>query len=561
MLSSENWQEELRTRALDGVLGETNVRSIAWRAFLWQNELDGDEQTLLDDDDDRSKIVAKVRRCSSSASEWHDELSKRKEEYARLLGDYVVDPNEAEAVDDPLSQAESSVWNKYFENRELEQVIETDVVRTYPEQEFFRRKDIQEQMSRVLFLYARLYPKLSYRQGMHELLAPVLFLLHREVDFYESEAQDEAEEGGDGDRQFVNVFMQRDTIECEAFWLFLSIMDRAAPWFAVSPRGARGGGRFASSSSSSSSSSSTVDDVVAELNKTAAAATAAANGSDESGGGDDDRSQTMPVVRKCRYIQSVLLKKFDPQLETYLTMLGIEPQIYSLRWVRLLFGREFHLDDLLSLWDGLFAFDGASLSLIDYVAVAMLMFIRQDLLNMDNSSVLKRLFNFPPVESVHIFIERAINLKIGKKPATVQAVDDDDAVQDESDSAQAIVVDGGGAGGGESSPPPSPPAAAAAASQQQPRTLYVDDVAVRDHIDEQRREIERLRVTQQHMASRLERIIYVLQGEFVTATEDRQVQTDSVFLALAELKQVKDIGFGFLPFDAAADFLPPPKQE
>jgi len=45
------------------------------------------------------------------------------------------------------------------------------------------------------------------------------------------------------------------------------------------------------------------------------------------------------------------------------------------RWVRLLFGREFPMQDLLMLWDAIFA-DGISFDLVDYVFVAMLLYIR-----------------------------------------------------------------------------------------------------------------------------------------------------------------------------------------
>ena len=46
------------------------------------------------------------------------------------------------------------------------------------------------------------------------------------------------------------------------------------------------------------------------------------------------------------------------------------------RWIRLLFGREFPLPCVLELWDAVFA-DGPSLSLVDYICVAMLMHIRE----------------------------------------------------------------------------------------------------------------------------------------------------------------------------------------
>jgi TBC1 domain family protein 5 len=45
------------------------------------------------------------------------------------------------------------------------------------------------------------------------------------------------------------------------------------------------------------------------------------------------------------------------------------------RWIRLLFGREFPYDDLLALWDKLFAED-PDLELIDLICVSMLLRIR-----------------------------------------------------------------------------------------------------------------------------------------------------------------------------------------
>lgn len=49
--------------------------------------------------------------------------------------------------------------------------------------------------------------------------------------------------------------------------------------------------------------------------------------------------------------------------------------VCSSRWVRLLFGREFPLQDLLVVWDALLA-DSITLDLVDYVFVAMLLYIR-----------------------------------------------------------------------------------------------------------------------------------------------------------------------------------------
>lgn len=57
-------------------------------------------------------------------------------------------------------------------------VIQQDVVRTFPGVEFFRKPKIQEMMLNILFTYARKYTSMVYRQGMHEVLAPIIFVVH-----------------------------------------------------------------------------------------------------------------------------------------------------------------------------------------------------------------------------------------------------------------------------------------------------------------------------------------------------------------------------------------------
>ena len=49
-----------------------------------------------------------------------------------------------------------------------------------------------------------------------------------------------------------------------------------------------------------------------------------------------------------------------PQLYAALTEKEVQPQLYLLRWLRLLFGREFHLSDSMLVWDALFAYGQAA---------------------------------------------------------------------------------------------------------------------------------------------------------------------------------------------------------
>ncbi|XP_022417497.2 TBC1 domain family member 5, partial [Delphinapterus leucas] len=92
------------------------------------------------------------------------------------------------------------------------------------------------------------------------------------------------------------------------------------------------------------------------------------------------------------------------------------------RWVRLLFGREFPLQDLLVVWDALFA-DGLSLSLVDYIFIAMLLYIRDALISSNYQTCLGLLMHYPLIGDVHSLILKALFLRDPKRnprPVTYQ---------------------------------------------------------------------------------------------------------------------------------------------
>ncbi|XP_041379562.1 TBC1 domain family member 5-like, partial [Gigantopelta aegis] len=233
---------------------------------------------------------------------------------------WVEFSNKSRAIYKSLKQ--TSPWNQFFQDGELKQTITQDIVRTHPDQQFFRQQEIQNSMLDILFCYAKEHPDLGYRQGMHELLAPLLFVLHAECrdDFYLSLSS----------LTYISlelkVVMDPEYIEADAFALFSELME--------------GMQNFYLSAS-----------LEADLHKTSA------------------------IARKLDYIHDLLLKRADEQLYYRLQDLGIPPQTYGIRWIRLLFGREFYLPSVLQLWDALFA-EGVSLALMDYIFVVMLIQIR-----------------------------------------------------------------------------------------------------------------------------------------------------------------------------------------
>ena len=127
-----------------------------------------------------------------------------------------------------------------------------------------------------------------------------------------------------------------------------------------------------------------------------------------------------------------LLSHVDSSLHNHLVDLGVEPQYFALRWLRVLFGREFSLDNLLIIWDEIFLSDNSKVekhaedntdsgfiilhssrgAFISAVAVAMLLHLRSSLLATENPTIcLQRLLNFPKNTDINKLLEKAKSLQ------------------------------------------------------------------------------------------------------------------------------------------------------
>ena len=85
-------------------------------------------------------------------------------------------------------------------------------------------------------------------------------------------------------------------------------------------------------------------------------------------------------------------------------------QIYGIRWLRLLFGREFSFRDTLLLWDTIFA-DSCPPSLCDQLVVALLVALRDLLLRYDYQDAVQLLMKLPSNLSVFYCSQFALYLK------------------------------------------------------------------------------------------------------------------------------------------------------
>ncbi|KAF5592081.1 TBC1 domain protein [Fusarium subglutinans] len=324
----------------------SGCRSLCWKTFLLSTAAEGLSWAQVLDDE--RKLYAEKR----------DHFLK-----------YIKHPEAlAELNIDPLTEDPSSPWNTIRQDEIVRAEIQQDVQRL-PDEASYHEDQTQSTILNILFMYCKLNPERGgYRQGMHELLAPILHVI--EQDAVDPTTLPEEIPLHDA----LIKTLDHSFIEHDAFVLFSKLMERAQSFYEVK-------------------------DVIPAPGSSLRTPKFA--------------EQSSAIVERSKFIHEVCLQKVDPELATHLTNIEILPQIFLIRWIRLLFSREFPFEQFLVLWDTIFAVD-PTLELIDLICVAMLIRIRWDLLEADYSVCLQLLLKYPPppgAHGPHTFVDDALYLR------------------------------------------------------------------------------------------------------------------------------------------------------
>ncbi|KAL6585585.1 hypothetical protein OROMI_002229 [Orobanche minor] len=337
------------------------------------------------------------------------------------------------------------MWSRFFRNAELERMVDQDLTRLYPERgSYFQTSGCQGMLRRILLMWCLRHPECGYRQGMHELLAPLLYVLHVDIKCL-SEVRKSHEDHFADNFEGFSYHENNSTYRFD----FKRLSD------------ASGDDRELQKSSSKASSLTGLDPVTqtivllsdaygaeGELGTVLSekfmehdaysmfdALMSEAHGvvamSDFFSPSPSSCSHSgfTPVIEASSAIYH-LLSIVDSSLHTHLVELGVEPQYFSFRWLRVLFGREFSLENLLVIWDETFACDNTNRekasetlsyfrvldssrgAFISAFAVSMILKLRSSLLATENATLcLQRLLNFPNDVNLTKLISKAKSLQ------------------------------------------------------------------------------------------------------------------------------------------------------
>lgn len=368
---------QLRDKARNGGLRHCQFRSLCWRYFL--HCLPDQNGLWLESCAKSRKQYERVKAKHCSAKQLDDQQSTsnvttdktgdiRKQQQGEGLSASIISAKNKELEEE---QQYLKAANQ-CDHKNVFRTIERDVVRTFPDMEFFRRAEMQGILENVLFNFASENPHLSYKQGMHELLATLLYVLHTDsqnclINY----------EGGYAN-ETIATLLDLKYLEHDVFHLFCALMKSIETWY----------------------QNDEILMVPDPPNKR------------ENGGiiNRSGRQQVSSVLGiKLKMISENIVKNYDLELFNHLEALQIAPQIYGIRWMRLLFGREFEFLDLLTVWDSMIC-DQISMSLTDYIFAGMLVTIREELVNGDYTDCLNNLMRHQ-FKDVQYVIKLALHLR------------------------------------------------------------------------------------------------------------------------------------------------------
>jgi hypothetical protein len=103
-----------------------------------------------------------------------------------------------------------------------------------------------------------------------------------------------------------------------------------------------------------------------------------------------------------------MLELKDAHVADRLKEQGILPQYYAFRWISLILSQEFDLPDVLRLWDSILS-DESRFDYLICVCCAMIVLVRDQILENDFEHNVKLLQNFPPMD-INFVLNRADQL-------------------------------------------------------------------------------------------------------------------------------------------------------
>ena len=357
------------------------IRGFSWRVFLGTISID-----------DKSSLKSWIE----------DTISKRKS--ARKI---IKSSNVTKLKGDPLGglakqeNKDSEGWDSFFNQSETIKLIKFDVERTMPSEKLFQEPFIREIENTILKLFAKNHKKLSYKQGMNEVLSLLIYAMYpyyckSPITKYTNEIVEKwVKDPLENYKEIYHFFHDENELDTDVYYLMENLMIKfgLAKFFYEEPK----------------------------------------------------ESNAKPyLVKRATSIIEKKLGQQDRQLYHHFLKQNLDYCMVFQRWLKCLFKREFPLRNVCLIWDNLFANEAekpsGELACLDYIVVAMLENIKDDLFNRDNSEMFEKLLKYPDVNPFSKLLELAEKIKENLTMNNFEQIDNEKNNQFSSSSKEQPIV-------------------------------------------------------------------------------------------------------------------------
>ena len=316
---------------------------------------------------------------TKSKKNWVEVVSSQREEYKNKFKKYC---KIKKFSGDPL--AGGNIKND--EDKELKDLINKDLIRTYQDIDIFLKNNIKNYLANILYIWSKENKSISYRQGMNEILAGLLLAFYPVYFVSKSKPKPNKNEIMNIVNQFMNegktdinyedlyvFFHDEDEIQSDLYYTFDAIMKRGQQLL------------FNPKPLEKNDKNYNLYELFPNQKKIRI----------------DDDLPTF-INKRCAYLIYEKLQGIDEDLYEHFIKIDLPCTVFLQKWLRCLFNREYEYNDVLYLWDSIFAHEYMdkntekySFIFVDYIALAMLIKIRDMLKNKDQNECLSILFKYP----------------------------------------------------------------------------------------------------------------------------------------------------------------------
>ena len=305
-----------------------------------------------------------------SLKSWIDEITNQRKNVKKLIKSNTVNKLKGDPLGGISTETDKTnkQWNDFLTQSEIIKMIKFDVERTNPSEKLFKEPYIKDLETTVLSIFAKNHKEISYRQGMNEILSIIINAMYPYYgkspnDKYTPELFDKwAKNPAENAKDIYYFFLDENEFGNDVLILFENLMIKY------------GLAKFFEDDSK-------------------------------------DKKKSPYFIKRVKHIIHKKLSVLDRAVFSHFQNQNLDYGMVFQRWFKCLFKREFPFNDTCTIWDYILAHEleknSGMLLYVDYVVLAMIEYVKNNLLSRDSNGIFEIFLNYPKISQITTILNMA----------------------------------------------------------------------------------------------------------------------------------------------------------